>query len=119
MKNVTSIIRNKALRARRTRARISRGDGVRPRLSVAKSNRHLYVQIIDDTAGKTLVGIHDSAVAKKGTKRMEVAFALGQAIAKKAQEGKVTQVVFDRGQHRYHGIVKAVADGAREAGLQF
>ena len=97
----------KKLRARRARAKFF-GTSQRPRLSVFRSNKFIYVQLIDDENGKTLV-------AAKSDKSE----GLGQEIAKKAKELKIDTVVFDRGSYQYHGRVKAVADGAREGGLKF
>lgn len=87
----------------------------RPRLSVDRSNKHLFAQLIDDVTRKTLVGV--STKSLKGTKT-EKAFELGKLLASKAKELKVTLAVFDRGSFRFHGRVKAVADGAREGGLK-
>ena len=101
-------------RAHRTRARLF-GTAERPRLSVFRSNRHLYAQLIDDAAG------HDAARAGAQTPTVRgVARAkeLGARLARAAQSKKVTRAVFDRGSYRYHGQVKALAEGAREAGLQ-
>ncbi|MCL1798785.1 MAG: 50S ribosomal protein L18 [Eggerthellaceae bacterium] len=112
------------LRRRHTRVRgkIS-GTPARPRLCVTRSNANLYVQVIDDVAGKTLcaastLGADFKATNKSGA-TIEGASALGELIGKKAKDSGVTEVVFDRGGNLYHGRVKAVADGAREAGLTF
>jgi large subunit ribosomal protein L18 len=88
----------------------------RPRLSVHRSNKYLYAQIIDDKNGKTLAGASDKAM--KGAP-IERAKAVGEAIAKLAKEKKVTTIVFDKGRYTYHGRVKALAEGAREGGLVF
>ncbi len=96
------------------------GTGERPRLCVFRSNRHIYVQIIDDTKQKALCGLSstaDKALGKK--KKIEVALELGRRIGKLAIEKGITQVAFDRAGYKYHGRVKAVAEGAREAGLKF
>ena len=99
------------------------GTGERPRLCVFRSAKHIYAQIIEDNTGKTLVAA--STMAKellqggKGTGNIEAAKAVGAAIAKKAQEQNIKQVVFDRNGFLYHGRVKALADAAREAGLLF
>lgn len=90
----------------------------RPRLSVFRSNVHLYAQIIDDVKHITLVAISEKEAAVKGTK-IEKAAALGKALAEKAKQARVTEVVFDKGSYKYHGRVKAFADSAREGGLQF
>lgn len=92
----------------------------RPRLTVFRSNRSIYAQIIDDAKGETLVyaTVRELDI-KEGSKKAEQAFLLGKRIAEKAQKKKIKEVVFDRGSSAYHGRVKALADGAREGGLQF
>ncbi|WP_291426313.1 50S ribosomal protein L18 [Deinococcus sp.] len=102
------------LRARR-KVRIAAGE--RPRLSVYRSSKHIYAQIIDDSKGVTLAAASSAAV-KSGSKT-DTAAAVGKALAEAATAKGVKQVVFDRGQYRYHGRVKALADAAREAGLDF
>ena len=103
--------RHKRLRSKAT------GTADRPRLAVYRSNKFVYAQLIDDEAGKTLAAA-DSRKETKGT-GVEKATAVGTAIAKKATAAKIEAVVFDRGGFQYQGIVKAVADGAREGGLKF
>ncbi len=98
------------------RTRIS-GTAERPRLSIFKSNRFMYAQLIDDEAGKTIVS-ESSMSVKKGTKS-EQAKEVGAGIAKKAKAAKISKIVFDRGGFAYKGRVKNVADGAREGGLIF
>jgi len=100
----------------RIRAKIS-GTAERPRLSVFRSNTNIYTQLIDDTKSITLAASSDHGV-KKGTKT-ERAAEVGKAIAKKAQEKKISTIVFDRSGYKYHGRVKAIAEAAREAGLKF
>jgi large subunit ribosomal protein L18 len=99
-----------------------RGTAERPRLNIYRSLNHMYVQVIDDLNGKTLVAA-STAEGKQGERRsggnVASAKALGKAIAERAKEKGVTKVVFDRGGYIYHGRVKALADAAREAGLQF
>lgn len=90
----------------------------RPRLSVYRSNNYIYAQIIDDTAGKTLVSISEKGIDQKGTKQ-EKAKAVGVRIAQQAKEKNISKVVFDKGRYTYHGRVKALAQGAREGGLEF
>ncbi|MBR5259617.1 MAG: 50S ribosomal protein L18 [Eggerthellaceae bacterium] len=111
-----------ARRHRRVRAKIS-GTPARPRLCVTRSNSNMYVQIIDDVAGKTICGAStlgpDFKAAGVSGATVEGASVLGGIIGKLALEKGVTEVVFDRGGHLYHGRIKAVADGAREAGLKF
>ncbi len=103
-------------RHKRVRARVS-GTAERPRLSIYKSNTRIIAQIIDDAAGKTLAAVSSSDI-KKGTPR-EKAEAVAQALAKQAGEKGVKKVVFDRGGFQYLGTIKAFADAARNAGLQF
>jgi len=95
----------------------------KPRLSIYRTGQHMYAQIIDDTAGKTLASAStmDADVKKglKSTSTVEAASAVGKAVAAKAKKANVTTVIFDRGQFLYHGRVKAVAEGAREGGLEF
>ncbi len=98
------------------------GTAERPRLNVYRSLNHLYVQLIDDHKGATLVSAN-SAEGKKGERttggNVAAAKTVGKAIAERAKQKGITQVVFDRGGYIYHGRVKALADAAREAGLQF
>jgi large subunit ribosomal protein L18 len=103
----------------RVRKKVS-GTAARPRLSVFRSNKAMYAQIIDDLAGHTLVAAStkDGDISAKGNKS-EQAKAVGQLVAERALQANITNVVFDRGGYLYHGRVKALADGAREAGLQF
>lgn len=104
----------------RVRKKIS-GTTARPRLSVFRSNSDIYVQLVDDTAGKTLASASSrdkDIFAQKGTK-VEKSKLVGAAIARKATDLGLLDVIFDRGGYLYHGRVKAVADGAREGGLKF
>jgi large subunit ribosomal protein L18 len=103
------------LRARRTRARLH-GTSSCPRLSVKRSLKHIYVQLINDDIGKTLAAASDKDIQTKGTP-LEVAREVGSLIGKKSVELGITKAVFDRGAYRYHGRVAAIADGARETGL--
>lgn len=103
----------------RVRAKIS-GTTERPRLSVYRSLKNISVQIIDDTTGKTLASASTLEAAFEGNGgNMEAAKKVGEMIAKRALEKEITNVVFDRGGYLYHGRIQALADGAREAGLQF
>ena len=104
------------MRHKRLRAKIA-GTAARPRLAVFRSNSFIYAQLIDDEAGKTLASA-DSRKEKVGT-GVEKAKAVGVAIAKKAVDTKITEVVFDRGGNRYQGSIAALADAAREGGLKF
>ncbi len=107
----------------RVRAKVS-GTPERPRLNVFRSNEHIYAQIIDDTAGHTLVAA--STLEKEVRERFPAehpkvveARVVGQVIGERAKAKSISRVVFDRGGYKYHGRVKALAEGAREAGLEF
>ncbi|MDQ2893285.1 MAG: 50S ribosomal protein L18 [Pseudomonadota bacterium] len=108
-------------RRRRNRTALRSRAGSRPRLSVHRSGKHIYAQVIDDAAGKTLAAA--STLQKDGREtsgaNVEAATAVGKRVAEAAKQAGVTQVVFDRGGFLYHGRVKALADAAREAGLEF
>lgn len=106
-----------ARRQKRVRAKIS-GSPEIPRLNVSRSLLHVYLQLIDDQNGRTLVSVHSKTLGEKG-KKTAVAFAAGQALAAKAKAQGINACVFDRSGHRYHGRVKAVAEGARQGGLKF
>ena len=99
------------------------GTAERPRLAVFRSNNHVYAQVIDDVAGKTLVSAStlekDIKAELKNTDDIEAATKIGDIVAKRALEKGIKAVVFDRGGYIYHGKVKALADAAREAGLEF
>jgi len=115
---------NKVLRRQKIRYRIRRkieGTGAKPRLSVFRSNADVYVQLIDDISGKTIAAssTRSKEIAAQKAPKVELAKLAGQELARKAVELGVTQVVFDRSGYLYHGRIKAVADGAREGGLQF
>src|SRR5690348_13786940 len=105
----------------RMRQRMS-GTAERPRLNVYRSLNHIYAQVVDDSSGKTLVSA-STAQGKKGSRKTggNVASAkdIGKAIAQRAQEKGIKKVVFDRGGYLYHGRIKALAEAAREAGLEF
>ncbi len=109
-------------RHRRVRKKIS-GTAERPRLNVFRSLRHIYAQIIDDDRGRTLVAAstQDPALRDQlaGLDKTAQAKVVGQALAERAQAKSVRQVIFDRGGYKYHGRVKALANGAREGGLEF
>lgn len=107
----------------RIRKRVQ-GTGARPRLSVYKSSKHLYAQLIDDESGRSLVSVTTNTKANKASGKKSFANVasgadLGKAIAEKARSAGHELVVFDRSGYRYHGIIKAIADAAREAGLKF
>ena len=107
----------RARRHRRIRVKLS-GTAQRPRLNVFRSLQHIYAQVIDDTSGTTLAAASTLGAEVSGTKS-ERARAVGKAIAERAKEKGVTTVVFDRGGYMYHGRIKALADAARESGLEF
>jgi large subunit ribosomal protein L18 len=109
-------------RQRRVRAKVS-GTAARPRLRITRTNGHIYAQVIDDVAGTTLVSASSvdaevNADLKNGA-NIEAAKAVGEAVGRRAVEAGIKEVVFDRGGRIYHGRVKALADGARSAGLEF
>ncbi len=109
----------KNIRTRKSRVRAKlKARSLKPRVSVFVSNTHIYAQIIDDVQGKTLVAARD-AEAKNQGKKIEVAKEVGQILAKKAKTEGIIEVKFDRGDKKYHGRIKAVAEGAREGGLSF
>jgi large subunit ribosomal protein L18 len=111
-------IRNRTQRrALRVRAVVKQNSSL-PRVSVFRSLKHIYAQIIDDNAQKTLVSCSSLELKDLAGEKKAVAHAVGLALAKRAQEKKVVAVVFDRGSFLYHGRVKALADGLREGGLK-
>jgi large subunit ribosomal protein L18 len=103
---------------KRIRARV-KGTTERPRLSVFRSNAHIYAQLIDDNHGVTICSSSDLDIKKGKTSKSSIARAIGEDIAKKAKEKKIGSAVFDRGGFKYHGRIKEVAEGAREKGLKF
>ncbi len=125
------MIKNKAILKRKHRERIKRrirkkinGTKERPRLCVFKSNRYIYAQAVDDEKGITITAASSlekdlKNPNKKNNKNIEVAKKVGQRIAERLLKKKIKKVVFDRGGYPYHGRVKALADGAREKGLEF
>ena len=107
-------------RHRRVRKKV-RGTAQRPRLAVFRSNRHIYAQLIDDVTGRTIASAStvETEVRSGATATVDAAKAVGKRIGERAKAAGVGTVVFDRGGFRYHGRVAGVADGAREAGLEF
>ena len=105
----------RARRHLRVRKKVT-GTPERPRLVVFRSLKHIYAQLVDDVSMRTLMTVTDQGLEGKKT---EKSAGVGKRIAEKAKEAGVTKVVFDRGGYKYHGRVKAVADGAREGGLEF
>ncbi len=116
------MFKNKTQKQRRqvrVRAKIF-GTKDKPRLSVFKSNRYIFAQVINDEKGETLVGVSEKELsAKEKINKTERAKELGIALAKKAMDKKIKSVAFDRGSYSYHGRIKALAEGAREGGLKF
>jgi large subunit ribosomal protein L18 len=104
-------------RRQRVRASLRAKGGVRPRLSIHRSGRHIYAQIIDDLRGHTVAAA--STLGSKGGSNVDAAAKVGSALAEAAKKAGVTTVVFDRGGYLFHGRVKALADAAREGGLEF
>ena len=108
-------------RRRRVRTAIKSRAGDRPRLSVHRTGKHIYAQVIDDAAGKTLVSASslDKDLKKAGGANRDAATHVGKTLAERAKKAGVSAVVFDRGGFLFHGRVKALADAAREGGLEF
>ena len=106
------------IRHRRVRRRVIGGSD-RPRLSVFRSNKQIYAQVIDDVTGHTLASASSIEAAEENGGKIDAAKSVGTAVAQRAKEQGVAKVVFDRGGYRYHGRVKALADAARAEGLDF
>jgi large subunit ribosomal protein L18 len=104
-------------RRRRVRAKI-RGTAERPRISVFRSNRGIFAQLIDDDSGRTLAAVNWTEPELRGLSPLEQASKAGQVLAQRASEVGVKEAVFDRGGYRYHGRVRSLAEGAREGGLK-
>ncbi len=113
-KTAKKVIQRARIR-RRIRAKVA-GTAARPRLSVFRSNKHIYAQVIDDATGTTLAAA-STREAGQSASGVEASKAVGQRVAERAKEAGVDRAVFDRGGYRYHGNVKAIAEGAREGGL--
>jgi large subunit ribosomal protein L18 len=110
---------SRRLRIRRSIRRKISGTTLKPRLSVYRSNKAIYAQIIDDLTGHTIVSASSQELkSAKGTK-VEISKSVGQKLAEKASSNGISEVTFDRGGYLYHGRVKALAEGAREGGLKF
>ncbi len=122
MKDINKAKREKLMRRHlRVRSRI-KGTAQKPRLSVFRSNKHIFLQLIDDEKGKTIISESDPKAAKKEKSKkakIEMAREAGKKLAEAAAKKKIKHAVFDRGGYVYHGRVKAAAEGAREGGLQF
>lgn len=121
----------KYIRHKRVRAKI-KGTAKVPRLCVFRSLNHIYAQVINDDEGKTIISADSREISKKTSSKnlsaqagkkypgkLEKAYQVGKLIAKKSQEKKIEKIVFDRGGYKYHGRIKALAEGAREGGLKF
>ena len=119
---ITKLDKNAVRRKRhaRVRAKLS-GTSARPRLNVFRSNKHIYAQLVDDTKGVTLASAStlDKELNLESSSNIEAAKKVGELVAKRAVEKGITAVVFDRGGYLYHGRIQALADAARENGLQF
>lgn len=116
------IVKQSGFERRKARVRKKiKGTEERPRLNVRRSNKHMYAQVIDDAAGKTIVSASTKMkdFGSDGAKKTEAAKKVGEAIARLALEKGIEKVVFDRSGYIYHGRIKALAEGAREAGLKF
>ena len=111
-------IDNKIRRQIRVRSKI-KGTEERPRLSVFKSNRFMYAQIINDDKNQTIVSASEKQIKEKLIGKIAKAKAVGILLAKKAMDKKIKKVVFDRGSYSYHGRIASIAEGAREGGLEF
>jgi large subunit ribosomal protein L18 len=116
--SAVSIREARARRKKRIRGRIS-GSPERPRVSVFRSNKAIYAQIIDDQGAITLASARSAEIESGGLKKAEVAKRVGELLAQRAKDRGIEQVVFDRSGYLYHGRVKALAEGAREGGLVF
>jgi large subunit ribosomal protein L18 len=118
MKDLNKVKKEKFFRRqRRTRAQIT-GTTSKPRVSVFRSLSHISVQAIDDVNGKTLVAASDKEAKGKGSKT-EIAALVGELIGKKLVENKISEIVFDKGAYKYHGRIKALAEGIRKSGINF
>lgn len=116
MKKLNVKVDQRQRRHARIRARVS-GTMEKPRLSIFKSNRHMYAQLIDDVSGATIIGLSSEKV--EGKNMLEKSKELGKMIAKLALEKKIAKIAFDRGGFKYTGKIKSFADAAREGGLKF
>ena len=112
---------NRRLRIKRRIRKVVTGTAERPRMSVFRSNKEIYAQLVDDDSGKTLLSAssREKSIASKKVTKVEQAELVGKLVAEKAQKEGISTVSFDRNGYLYHGRVKAIADGAREGGLNF
>ena len=119
VKELSDKLRKRGQRKLHIRKTLS-GTPEKPRMTIFKSNRYMYVQVVDDAAGVTLASASSLEESLKGLKRnVEGAAKLGEEIGKRLKDKNVATVVFDRNGYKYHGIIKAIADGARKAGIEF
>ncbi|MFW6110051.1 MAG: 50S ribosomal protein L18 [Patescibacteria group bacterium] len=118
MANVTHYENSKQRRKARVRSKLF-GTGDRPRLSVFRSNKHIYAQLIDDVQGNTLVAASDFDLDDVSGNNVDISRKVGKVLGERGLKEGIEKVVFDRGGHKYHGAVAAFAEGAREAGLEF
>jgi large subunit ribosomal protein L18 len=116
--SVTTRPAKRLKRRRRVRAKV-RGTAERPRLSVFRSNKGIFAQVIDDTNGRTLAAVNWTEAETRSLQSMEQAKRVGELLAQRAKEAGIESCVFDRGGYQYHGRVAALAEGAREGGLAF
>ena len=119
---ISKIDKNKVRLKRHARVRTKlSGTAENPRLNVYRSNKHIYAQVIDDVKGETLAqaSTKDKELANESGSKVEMASKVGAAVAKRAQDKGISTIVFDRGGYLYHGRVKALAEAARENGLEF
>ena len=110
---------DRRLRIRRRIRKTVSGSSAVPRLSVFRSNKDIYVQLINDEEGKTLLSGSSLKMESKGKTKVEISYQVGKVIAEKAKEAGIEKIVFDRGGYLYHGRVKSLAEGVREGGLKF
>ena len=110
---------DRRLRIRRRIRKTVPGSSTLPRLSLFRSNKHIYVQLINDEEGKTLLSGSSLKMESKGKTKVEISYQVGKVIAEKAKEAGIEKIVFDRGGYLYHGRVKSLAEGVREGGLKF
>lgn len=121
VKTTKELLDRQAARRRRhnrVRRRIQ-GSSECPRLTVFRSNRGIYAQVIDDLEGRTLAAASSTEIKESGLRKSEAAMMVGELLAGKIKEQKIDRIVFDRGSYQYHGRVKALAEGVRKGGIQF
>ncbi len=117
MNTIQRLQAQRAARKVRVRRKV-KGTPERPRLSVYRSNKHTYAQIIDDTSGKTLTAVGEKELTKVKTAKATRAMALGELLAQKAKKSKITKLCFDRGGYKYHGRIKSLLESVRQQGIE-